>query len=93
MGVHEVLVPNSLKELLTHTCYKGDVREGQVIAVGYGQNCPNARHGCNFSNPTKNKFTGETHRSVIMTDGQIKEFEAKWGTGKLQFPDAKKKGA
>lgn len=85
MAVREVLVPNSLKDLLTHTCKWSDDKK-QVIAVPFGSNCPNARHGCDFSNPPRNKF-GTTHHSVVMTDGQISEFEKKWGEGKLRFPD------
>lgn len=88
MGVHEVLVPNSLKDLLTHTCKQSDDKK-QVIAVPFNQKCPNARYGCEFSNPPANKF-GATSHSVVMTDGQIAEFEARWGKGKLQFPDKKK---
>lgn len=92
MGVHEVLIPNSVKDLLTHCCLYGQKREGEVLAVPWGQNCPNARHGCGFSNPPKNKF-GATHHSVVMTDGQINEFNAKWGEGKLKFADETKRGA
>lgn len=86
MAVHEVLVANSVKKLLTHTCPNSEDKK-QVIAVPWGTACPNAPYGCKFENPPRNKFTGEAYSSTIMTDGQIAAFEKKWGKGFLRFPD------
>lgn len=98
MGVHEVLIATSLKEMLTHSCPlvtkempEKAVTKREVVAIPWGQDCPHAkRNGCTARNPPE--VNGSQFRSFVMTDAQIREHKKRWGAKTIKLaPDSSAK--